>query len=117
MSDSQSVPTITIEQFAAVALRVGRILRAAPLPAARKPAYQLWIDFGPFGVRQSSAQVTVRYAPESLVGRLVVAVTNLPPRRIAGFQSEVLVLGAVGTAGDVSLLAVDDDIPPGTPIA
>lgn len=117
MTDAAPQPPITIEQFAAVSLRVGRIVRAGPFPEARKPAYQLWIDFGPYGIRQSSAQLTVRYRPETLEGRLVVAVVNLPPRRVAGFRSDVLVLGALGEAGDVCLLQPDAEMPLGAPIA
>src|SRR5437016_2193508 len=90
------MPQITIEQFDEVELRVGRVVAVEPFPAARKPAYQLTIDFGPFGLKQSSAQLTDLYTPETLIGRLVVAVTNFPPRRIAGFASEVLVLGVPG---------------------
>jgi tRNA-binding protein len=88
-------------------MRVGRILDAEPFPEARKPSYRLRIDFGPeIGERVSSAQLTVTYPdPAALIGRQVVAVVNFPPRRIAGFKSEVLVLGAMGAAGDVHLLA------------
>ncbi|MCX7930185.1 MAG: tRNA-binding protein, partial [Chlorobi bacterium] len=84
----------TLTDFEAIEMRVGRIVRAESFPAARKPAYKLWIDFGAlYGIKQSSAQITERYQPETLVGRLVVAVVNLPPKRIADFVSEVLVLG------------------------
>jgi len=110
--------TVSVDEFAAVDMRVGRIVRAEEFPAARKPAYKLWIDFGELGTRQSSAQLTRRYTPEALEGRLVVAVVNLPPRRIAGFRSEVLVLGAMATPEDVDLLAPDDEnAAPGTRIA
>ena len=100
---------IELADFERVEMRVGRILSAEPFPEARKPSYRLRIDFGPeIGERVSSAQLTVTY-PDSaaLVGRQVVAVLNLPPRRIAGFASEVLVLGAMGDDGEVHLLAPD----------
>lgn len=97
------------DDFFRVEMRVGRILAADRFPEARRPAYRLRIDFGPeIGERVSSAQLTVTYPdPDALVGRQVVAVLNLPPRRIAGLDSEVLVLGAMGHAGDVFLLAPD----------
>ena len=100
---------IDLEHFDRVEMRVGRIVAAEPFPEARKPAYRLRIDFGPgVGERQSSAQLTVTYPdPAALVGRQVVAVLNFPPRRIAGFRSEVLVLGAMGSDGAVHLLRPD----------
>ena len=92
----------TIEEFAALDIRVGTVVEATPFPEARKPALRLLIDFGPsIGARRSSAQLTKRYLPDELVGRQVVAVVNFPPRRVAGFSSEVLVLGAVPADGDV----------------
>ena len=103
----------TLEDFEQLDLRVGRILDARDFPAARKPAYQLIIDFGPLGHRQSSAQLTAHYTPETLVGRLVIAVTNFPPRRIAGFKSEVLVLGLPDADGNVVLLAPEREVPLG----
>lgn len=99
--------------FEKVDIRVGRILSAEPLQGARKPAYKLSIDFGELGTRQSSAQVTALYRPEELVGRHVVAVTNFAPKRIAGFKSEVLVLGAPDENGEVVLLSPDQAVPPG----
>ena len=103
----------TIEEFEQIDMRVGRVLEARPFPAARKPSYQLLIDFGPLGRRQSSAQLTAHYTPEALVGRLVVAVVNFPPRRIAGFSSEVLVLGLPDADGNVVLLAPEREVPLG----
>lgn len=101
--------------FERVEMRVGRILSASPFPEARKPAYKLLIDFGPeLGVRASSAQLTRTYPdPTLLVGRQVVAVVNFPPRRIAGFDSQVLVLGAMGDDGQVWLLAPEPASPDG----
>ena len=107
----------SIEDFEKIDMRVGRIVEAQAFPEARKPAYRLRIDFGPLGERSSSAQLTRRYRPEDLVGRLCIAVVNLPPRQIGPVRSEVLVLGAVPDATDVILLAPDADVSPGTPIA
>ena len=105
---------ITIDDFQRVDIRVGRILAAEPLKGARKPAYALRIDFGAeIGVRQSSAQLTAHYQPETLVGRLVLAVVNFPPRRIAGFRSEVLTLGVSDENGAVVLIAPDVNVPLG----
>jgi tRNA-binding protein len=110
-------PDVGLEAFAALDLRVGRILDVAPLPQARTPAYQLTIDLGPvLGQRRSSAQIT-NYAPEELVGRQVVVAANLGRKRIAGFVSEVLVLGALEHDGIVRLLEVDGRLPPGAVVA
>lgn len=107
----------TIEDFHRLDVRIGTIVSAEPFPEARKPAIKLLIDFGPLGVKRSSAQITKRYEAEKLVGRQVTAVVNFPPRRIAGFESEVLVLGGVPEEGDVVLLQPDKPIPDGTPVA
>lgn len=108
----------TIDDFSRLDLRIGRILEAGPLEGARKPAYRLLLDFGEAGLRQSTAQLVVGYPdPAVLVGRLVVAVVNLPPRRVAGFQSEVLVLGALASGGRIPLLSVDDGAEPGQRVA
>ena len=105
---------ISYDDFAAVDIRVGRILRAEPFAQARKPAFKLWIDFGPqIGERKSSAQITRHYTIESLIGRQVLAVVNFPPRQIGPFMSEVLVLGAPDADGEVVLLAPDHDVPRG----
>ena len=107
----------TIDDFTRIDMRVGRIIAAEPFPAARKPAYRLTIDFGPGGVKRSSAQLPPTYPDrEALIGRLVVAVVNFGPRNIAGFQSEVLVLGAMPADGSIPLLSVDQGASPGDPI-
>ncbi|MBX3132350.1 MAG: tRNA-binding protein [Gemmatimonadaceae bacterium] len=107
----------TPEQFAELDLRVGTVLAAEPFLEARKPSLKLTIDFGPgLGLRRSSAQLTERYSPESLVGRQVIAAVNLGERRIAGFKSEVLVLGAMPSPTDVVLLQVDQPVENGTRI-
>jgi tRNA-binding protein len=107
-------PPITFEQFLAVDVRVGRVVAAEPFPEARKPAYKLTIDFGPaVGTKRSSAQLTERYTPETLVGRLVAAVVNFPPRQIGPFLSEVLTLGFPDADGAVVLVAPDGDVPVG----
>ena len=102
-----------VEAFTTLDLRVGRILRAEPNDRARKPSFKLWSDFGPLGEKTSSAQLRALYRPEELVGRQVVAAVNLGTRNIAGFQSEVLVLGLPSEAGDVVLLAVEREVPLG----
>jgi tRNA-binding protein len=102
-----------LEAFQSLDLRVGRIIRAEPNERARKPSYKLWIDFGPLGEKRSSAQLRALYTPNELVGRLVIAAVNLGERNIAGFLSEVLVLGLPNEAGEVVLLAVERDVPLG----
>lgn len=106
--------TIAFDEFLAVDVRVGRVVAARRNPAAIKPAFHLEVDFGPeVGVKHSSAQLTVHYTAESLVGRLVVAVVNFAPKRIAGVKSEVLVLGVPDAEGAVVLLHPDQDVPLG----
>ena len=94
-------------------LRVGRVLRVETNERARKPSYKLWIDFGPLGEKTSNAQLRALYRPDELVGRLVIAAVNLGTRNIAGFLSEVLVLGVPDAAGHVVLLGVERDAPLG----
>lgn len=104
---------ISFADFERVDIRVGRIVRAEPFPEARKPAYRLQIDFGPLGIRKSSAQLTARYRVEELEGRLVLAVVNFPPRQIGPFMSEVLTLGVPDEQGTVVLAVPDRDVPLG----
>ena len=105
---------ITYDDFLKVDIRVGRIVEAEPFPEARKPAIKLRIDFGEeIGVKRSSAQITVHYRPEELVGRLVMGVVNFPPRQIGPVRSEVLTLGFADENGDIVLAQPDRDVPVG----
>lgn len=106
--------TITYEDFERAEIRVGTVVDAQPFPEARKPAIKLWVDFGgELGVKQSSAQLTVHYAPDKLIGRQVMAVVNFPPRQIGPFRSEILVLGVPDENGAVVLLKPDLKVPDG----
>ena len=104
---------ITYQDFEKVDIRVGRIIKAEDFPRARKPAYKLLIDFGEIGEKKSSAQITSRYSKEELTGRSVIAVVNFPPKQVADFISEVLVLGVVLDDKDVVLIQPDRDVPVG----
>ena len=105
---------ISYDDFAAVDIRVGRIVQAEPFPQARKPAIKLWVDFGgDLGIKKSSAQITRHYTPEGLIGRQVLAVVNFPPRQIGKVMSEVLVLGLPDAEGEVVLIGPGHNVPLG----
>lgn len=107
-------PLIGFDDFLKVDIRAGTVLRAEPFPEARKPAFKLWIDFGPeIGERRSSAQITVRHRLEDLPGRQVIAVVNFPPRQIGRFMSEVLTLGIPDAEGEVVLIGPGQEVPIG----
>ncbi len=108
------MPEIAYEDFARVDMRVGRIVAVDEFPQARKPAWKLRIDFGPLGVKSSSAQITLHYGKEDLIGRLVLAVVNFPPRQIANYFSEVLTLGIDVEPGDIVLVHPERDVPLGS---
>ena len=114
MTDDARPAPISFDDFLKVDVRVGRIVEAEVFEKARKPAYKLKIDFGPeIGIKRSSAQITVRYSPDELVGRLVMGVVNFPPRQIGPFMSEVLTLGVPDAEGNVVLVTPDKDVPIG----
>lgn len=114
MTDTAATPTIAFDDFLKVDVRVGRIVAAEVFKEARKPALKLTIDFGPeIGTRRSSAQIRTHYEPEAIVGRLVLAVVNFPPRQIGPMRSEVLTLGVPDAEGAVVLVAPDLDVPLG----
>ena len=104
---------ITYDYFEKVDIRVGKIIKVEDFPKARKPAYKLWLDFGELGVKKASAQITKLYRKDDLLGRLIIAVTNFPPRQIGDFMSEVLVLGVVLDDDKVVLVQPDSEVPPG----
>lgn len=107
----------TIEDFLKLDMRIGTVIKAEEFPEARVSALKIEVDFGELGIKQSSAQITKRYKPAQLIGRQVVGVVNFPPRRIAGFDSEVLVIGGIPSEGDVVLLQPDEAVKNGTKIA
>lgn len=106
--------TISYDDFAKVDLRSGTVVKAEAFAEARKPAYKIWVDFGAdIGLRQTSAQVTAHYTPETLVGRRVIGCVNLGTKKIAGFDSEFLLVGFSDAAGDIRLAAIDGAVPDG----
>jgi tRNA-binding protein len=108
---------ISYEDFLNVELRVGKIIKAQDFPGAKKPAYKLWIDFGSLGVKKASAQITKLYSKKDLLDKNIIAVVNFQPKQVADFMSEVLVLGVVLGNGEVSLLCIDHDVPPGSKVS
>lgn len=105
---------LDFDTFLKTDIRVGRVIRAEPYPEARNPSIKLWVDFGAeIGEKKTSAQITVHYSPEELVGRMVMGVINFPPRQIGKFMSEFLVLGVPDADGGIVLLAPDQDVPVG----
>ncbi|MCY4150626.1 MAG: tRNA-binding protein [Aestuariivita sp.] len=111
---TNAAPEIQFEDFLAIDIRVGTVLRAEPFPEARVPAIKLWVDFGgDIGEKKSSAQITAHYSPEGLVGRQVFGVVNFPPRQIGRFMSEVLILGCHDENGGIVLIGPDTPVPDG----
>ena len=111
--DNTETGNLTWGEFERVEMRVGTILKAEIFAEVRNPAYKLTIDFGPLGIKKSSAQITMLYQPEDLAGRQVIAVINFPPKQIATMMSECLVLGSVGEEKAVTLLAPERAVPNG----
>lgn len=117
MATNPLKPTVDVDSFTALDIRIGLVTEVEPFPEARDPAWKLTVDFGPaIGVRRTSAKIR-NYRSDALIGRQVVGVLNLGVRRIAGFDSEFLVIGGLDPDGAVSLLAPDRDLPPGSPVA
>ncbi|MCW5724130.1 MAG: tRNA-binding protein [Maricaulaceae bacterium] len=112
--DDAPAPEASFDDFLKIDIRLGTVVRAEPFPEARKPAFKLWIDFGPgVGVKQSSAQITALYGLDDLMGRRVLGVVNFPPRQIGPFRSEVLTLGVADADGNVALIGLEHPAPDG----
>lgn len=107
---------ITWQQFEAVDMRAGTIIEVKDFPKAKRPAYQLWIDFGPLGIKKSSAQITQRYQKEDLIGKQVIAVVNFPPKQVANFISECLVMGIYAENNEVVLMQPTSTVPNGSKV-
>lgn len=106
--------SISFDDFLKVDIRKGTVVKAEPFPEARKPAIKIWVDFGDeIGIKKSSAQITVHYNPDALIGKEVMAVVNFPPRQIGKFMSEILVLGVPDEADEVVLIGPDQSVPNG----
>lgn len=108
--NTSSDNNLSWHDFEKVDIRVGTIIQATVFDEAKKPAYKLHIDFGSLGIKKTSAQITVLYSTEELIGKQVVAVVNFPPKQIATIQSECLILGTIGNNGEITLLTVDKDV-------
>ena len=111
---AEQTASATWEEFERIGLRAGTIRKVERFPEARKPAYKVWVDFGPFGVRQSSAQITVLYSPEELIGRQVICATGLGSKRVAGFKSEILITGFAREDGAIVLAKPERAVPDGS---
>ncbi|MDB4901180.1 MAG: tRNA-binding protein [Mucilaginibacter sp.] len=105
---------ITWHDFEKVELRAGTILEAADFPEARKPAYKVKVDFGPFGIKWTSAQITKHYTKEQLIGRQILGVINFPAKQIANFKSEFLLTGFADNKGDIVLASIEQQVPNGS---
>jgi len=116
--EAPAMNAIGFDDFLKVDIRVGTVLRVEPFPEARKPAFKLWIDFGPaIGEKKSSAQITVNYSTDELIGKQVAAVVNFPPRQIGPFMSEVLTLGFADETGAIVMFSPDKAVPNGSRLA
>ncbi|MBK0381735.1 tRNA-binding protein [Pedobacter sp. SD-b] len=116
MENNQAPATISFEDFLRIEMRVGTIIKAEMFKEAIKPAYKLWVDFDEIGIKKTSAQITQLYKPKDLIGKQVIAVVNFPPKQIANFISECLVLGSIGEQNCITLLSTDKPVKNGLKI-